>query len=256
MIYVGVGSHAAFPVGGTIDMHDITDGFVQRDSAERGVIPDILPDEEYMTHTGKVLNTQTDDSHDDLWESYNLVLLPDPEPSPSPRARRPASPSPRASSSGISTCTGSPRSPTRAHLSGLTTPDHRREHGGLRRLGRLPGADPALERADHRRRHGPHGPVHASREHVHPQGRDLAAGARDRSSAALLAQDVGGDGVGRAVHGDDHEAEALGEIASGVETGDVDGLAAVGMDRHLLHLEPVVVVLVHQARRPLEALQQ
>ena len=63
-----------------------------------------------------------------------------------------------------------------AHLSGLTTPDHRREHGGLRRLGRLPGADPALERADHRRRHGPHGPVHASREHVHPQGRDLAAG--------------------------------------------------------------------------------
>ena len=79
VVYVGAGSHAAFPVGGTIDMHDITDGFIQRDSAERGVIP-VLPDKEYMTHTGKVLSTQADRSHDGLWESYNLVLLPDPDP--------------------------------------------------------------------------------------------------------------------------------------------------------------------------------
>ena len=64
VVYVGAGSHAAFPVGGLIRLHNIAN------TAEW----------EYMTHIGLVLSTQADNSHGDLWESYNLVLLPDPDP--------------------------------------------------------------------------------------------------------------------------------------------------------------------------------
>ena len=78
VVYVAAGSHAAYPVGGTIDLHDIDEGFYDSDSAVSG--QGLGPDQEYMTHTGKVLSTQADDSHSDLWESYNLVLLPDPDP--------------------------------------------------------------------------------------------------------------------------------------------------------------------------------
>ena len=35
-----------------------------------------------MTHTGKVLSTHADGSHESLWESYNLVLLPENLPDP------------------------------------------------------------------------------------------------------------------------------------------------------------------------------
>ena len=62
VVYVGAGSHAAFPVGGPIRLHNITN----------------IVAWEYMTHIGLVLSTQADNSHRDLWESYNLVLLPDP----------------------------------------------------------------------------------------------------------------------------------------------------------------------------------
>ena len=75
VVYVGAGSHAAFPVGGTVDMHDVDEGFYDPRSAVGGV----GPDKEYMTHTGKVLSTQADESHGDWLESYNLVLLPDPD---------------------------------------------------------------------------------------------------------------------------------------------------------------------------------
>ena len=78
VVYVAAGSHAAYPVGGTIDLHDIDEGIYDSDSAGSG--QGLGPDQEYMTHTGRVLSTQADDSHSDLWESYNLVLLPDPDP--------------------------------------------------------------------------------------------------------------------------------------------------------------------------------
>ncbi len=58
-------------------MHDISEGFFESKSAVRGV----GPDKEYMTHTGIVLSTQAENPHSNLWESYNLVLLPDPNPS-------------------------------------------------------------------------------------------------------------------------------------------------------------------------------
>ena len=73
VVYVGAGSHAAYPVGGTIDLHDVSDGFIDRHSAGEG----LGPDQEYMSHTGLVLSTLADGSHRDLWESYDLVLLPD-----------------------------------------------------------------------------------------------------------------------------------------------------------------------------------
>ena len=75
VVYVGAGSHAGYPVGGLIDMHDIFSGILE------GVGQGAGPDWEYMTHTGKVLSTQADDApNSDLWESYNLVMLPDPNP--------------------------------------------------------------------------------------------------------------------------------------------------------------------------------
>ena len=79
VVYVGAGSHAAYPVGGIIDLHDIDEGFYDPKSAERSAGRGAGPDQEYMTHMGKVLSTQADNSHSDLWESYNLVLLPDPD---------------------------------------------------------------------------------------------------------------------------------------------------------------------------------
>ena len=74
IIYVGAGSHAAFPTGGRIR----TWNFGTSDRYES------------MTHTGLVLSTQADNFHNDLWESYDLVLLgctgvtdalPEPNPS-------------------------------------------------------------------------------------------------------------------------------------------------------------------------------
>ena len=58
VVYVGSGSHAAYPIGGNIKIYPVTG------------------DREYMTHTGKVLSTQADDSDTTLWEPYNLVVLP------------------------------------------------------------------------------------------------------------------------------------------------------------------------------------
>ena len=72
IVYVGVGSHAAYPTGGTYRL--LPSGILL------GSIP--LPNaiDERMSHTGLVLSTQADNSHSDLWESYNLVLLPEPVP--------------------------------------------------------------------------------------------------------------------------------------------------------------------------------
>ena len=66
VVYVGAGSHGSFPVGGRLRIYDAFGRFQERDEA--------------MTHTGLVLSTQADDSHSNLWESYNLVVLPEPDP--------------------------------------------------------------------------------------------------------------------------------------------------------------------------------
>ena len=68
VVYVGAGSHASFPAGGKIRIYD-------KDVFERGI-----EIHERMTHTGLVLSTQADGSHGDLWESYDLVVLPEPDP--------------------------------------------------------------------------------------------------------------------------------------------------------------------------------
>ena len=66
VVYVGAGSHASYPFGGKIFLNGSGDG---PDGGD--------PTYEYMTHTGKVLSTQADGSHSDLWESYKLVVLPE-----------------------------------------------------------------------------------------------------------------------------------------------------------------------------------
>ena len=65
VVYVGAGSHASYPFGGKTILHDRGD--------EDGIY-------EWMTHTGLVLSTQADNSYSDLWESYDLMLLPEPDP--------------------------------------------------------------------------------------------------------------------------------------------------------------------------------
>ena len=66
IVYVGAGSHAAYPTGGN---------YIAYEFAPLGV--QLYSTPERMTHTGFVLSTQADNSHNDLWESYDLVLLPD-----------------------------------------------------------------------------------------------------------------------------------------------------------------------------------
>ena len=64
IVYVGAGSHGGYPVGGRIRVHNTR------------ATPSL---HESMSHTGLVLSTQADGSHTDLWESYDLVLLPIPD---------------------------------------------------------------------------------------------------------------------------------------------------------------------------------
>ncbi len=70
IVYVGAGSHAAYPVGGLIKIFARPS---RTNTVERW---------EYMTHTGLVLSTQASPSNRDLWESYDLVLLPEGLPDP------------------------------------------------------------------------------------------------------------------------------------------------------------------------------
>ena len=67
IVYVGAGSHGAYPTGGTYITYELSIllGLLSYDVPER------------MTHTGVVLSTQADDSHTNLWESYDLLVLPD-----------------------------------------------------------------------------------------------------------------------------------------------------------------------------------
>ena len=60
VVYVGAGSHAGYPVGGIVPLP-------------------VTTNEEHMTHTGLVLSTQADDTHINLWERYDLQLLPEPK---------------------------------------------------------------------------------------------------------------------------------------------------------------------------------
>ena len=73
VVYVGAGSHASFPAGGKIRIYDKDIEF----SSDRRLGYEI---HERMTHTGLVLSTQADGAHGDLWESYDLVVLPEPDP--------------------------------------------------------------------------------------------------------------------------------------------------------------------------------
>ena len=85
--YIGAGSHAAYPIGGDIELHftNISTGNTGTDGAsgvvggDDGASGEIGGDKEYMSHTGLVLSTLADGSHRDLWERYNLVLLPNPD---------------------------------------------------------------------------------------------------------------------------------------------------------------------------------
>ncbi|MYB76541.1 MAG: hypothetical protein F4X83_05490, partial [Chloroflexi bacterium] len=66
IVYVGAGSHAAYPTGGSWHIFRYQDP--------------VKDQWESMTHTGLVLRTQIGDSNPSLQENYNLVLLPDPDP--------------------------------------------------------------------------------------------------------------------------------------------------------------------------------
>ena len=70
VVYVGAGSHAAYPIGGRFRVY------------RRGI--DNSPGLDFeiwesMTHTGLVLSTLADNSHRDLWESYGVELLEEPD---------------------------------------------------------------------------------------------------------------------------------------------------------------------------------
>ena len=79
--YIGAGSHAAYPIGGKIDLFDASEVRIVSEGAQDAVVGDALVgDKEYMSHTGLVLSTLADNSRRDLWESYHLELLPNPDP--------------------------------------------------------------------------------------------------------------------------------------------------------------------------------
>ena len=76
VVYVGAGSHAAYPAGGNIKIYYEPLGSGEEDDGVRGAVGG---DYEYMTHTGLVLATQAPDSGSSLWERYKLQLLPEPD---------------------------------------------------------------------------------------------------------------------------------------------------------------------------------
>ena len=82
VVYVGAGSHAAYPVGGKIKIYreglEILPGLGEPSEEDDEVRTAAGGDHEYMTHTGKILSTQSDDADTTLWESYELVMLPEP----------------------------------------------------------------------------------------------------------------------------------------------------------------------------------
>ena len=82
--YIGAGSHAAYPIGGDIKIFSLLERLPSPGGAETEGTAEVggaavIGNWEYMSHTGLVLSTLADGSHSDLWESYNLVLLPDPD---------------------------------------------------------------------------------------------------------------------------------------------------------------------------------
>ena len=80
--YIGAGSHAAYPIGGEIELFSNLEAITEAEGEEgvSGTAGVSRGDKEYMSHTGLVLSTLADGSHNDLWERYNLVLLPNPNP--------------------------------------------------------------------------------------------------------------------------------------------------------------------------------
>ena len=74
VVYVGAGSHAAYPTGGEIQIYYNVTG-----SNEDEVQGAVGGDFEHMTHTGLVLSTQAPASGSFLWERYDLQLLPEPD---------------------------------------------------------------------------------------------------------------------------------------------------------------------------------
>ena len=73
VVYVGAGSHGAYPIGGEIQVYKNITG-PDEDEVQGAVGGDF----EHMTHTGLVLATQAPASGSSLWERYKLQLLPEP----------------------------------------------------------------------------------------------------------------------------------------------------------------------------------
>ena len=81
IVYVGAGSHATYPVGGKIKIYHTALELLGSTIGlgEEEVQGTVGGDYEYMTHMGLVLSTQADGTHNNLWENYKLVVLPDPD---------------------------------------------------------------------------------------------------------------------------------------------------------------------------------
>ena len=74
IVYVGAGSHGSFPVGGDVQIYRNLTGSSE-DEAQGAAGGDF----EHMSHIGLVLSTEADGSHSELWERYDLQLLPVPD---------------------------------------------------------------------------------------------------------------------------------------------------------------------------------
>ena len=74
VVYVGAGSHGGYPIGGEIQVYYNLTG-----ASEDEVQGAVEGDFEHMTHTGLVLSTEADGTHGELWERYDLQLLPEPD---------------------------------------------------------------------------------------------------------------------------------------------------------------------------------
>ena len=74
VVYVGAGSHGAYPTGGEVQVYRNLTG-----SSGGEVQGAIGGDFEHMTHTGLVLATQAPASGSSIWERYDLQLLPEPD---------------------------------------------------------------------------------------------------------------------------------------------------------------------------------
>ena len=72
VVYVAPGSHGLYPTGGRFRAYRL--GLDNAPGSE------VIENWENMSHTGLVLSTMADDSNSEIWELYNIKLLPVPNP--------------------------------------------------------------------------------------------------------------------------------------------------------------------------------